>query len=865
MRLLFTRRKAALLCPLLFATLELSGQVTSPAFLPPKDVALLAHAQPVIRVDDLTGDGRLDIVVLDPEGHSVHVEVQHTDGSFSAAASLATQAFDLDVAAVTDPDREDVVLFLTGGPQLLRVLENGSLEPGPAPASPFPFEKSTPRSLVDLGREGRKAVVAFLDGALWGFSPSATGSLEPTQMMPVDLGNAAGAVLIAGDFNGDGVDDVLATAENYPYHQPPSTILWGDGHGGFSTARGPWFASIKSVAVADFDQDGKADFVYSARMSTALSSAIVSGMARGDSTAGLVVSTLSLTSTPSDAVMAADFDGDGRPDVAVSRDGGTAVYLNQGTSPFLQGRTVVSDSTWRALAVGDIDGDGYPDFIGTSGAHLQVARNISSSSLSDLWVPVVLSASGANGARYETELTIDNDVVFGAKDLRLRYFPEGDGGGGTALLTLPAGGRQVLRPALEDLAALGIPVQPGDQRGALAIEAVDGAWWNISVTARVTSPVAGGNAGVSFPGVPRGGGFDSEAIVGWLRETAEDRSNVAVLNMGGEKEGDVTLRLTVVSTDPAAPGTFGLPQITLRPSQSAQIDRILRQAGNARSGWVRIERTAGKAPFFAYGVVNDEGTSDGSFVKAFDPKRRAASRFTLPAVVETIRYSSDLIVTNTTMEGRSVSFRFVSEALATSDHSARFRLDVPAQGQVFLADLVESLRQQGVEGIGPRGVDYVGALFAEVEGEPTAGLFLGVRTSARKPEGRYGVFYEAVPEDELATRTCRIPAVREDGSVRTNIAIVNAGENRNSFRILVTDPSRRVTGITEKLVSVEPGGWLQIPAILSTLGTELTEARVSITAVESNARFLAYGVTNDGATPGSGTDDPAYLQMTQVQ
>ena len=36
--------------------------------------------------------------------------------------------------------------------------------------------------------------------------------------------------------------------------------------------------------------------------------------------------------------------------------------------------------------------------------------------------------------------------------------------------------------------------------------------------------------------------------------------------------------------------------------------------GGNRQGYVKVERVEGRAPFYAYGVINDQANSDGSFV-----------------------------------------------------------------------------------------------------------------------------------------------------------------------------------------------------------------------------------------------------------
>lgn len=209
---------------------------------------------------------------------------------------------------------------------------------------------------------------------------------------------------------------------------------------------------------------------------------------------------------------------------------------------------------------------------------------------------------------------------------------------------------------------------------------------------------------------------------------------------------------------------------------------------------------------------------------------------------------------------RTLSFRLVSESLTTEDRTARFSLEVPAFGQLFLPNLVEELRRRGVTGLPARGGEVVGALFAEVEGEPSSGLFLGARTSAVKPEGRYGIFYEAISTEEPARYGATVPAARQDGSVRTNVAIVNLENEEVEFRVSARDPANGgYTAGETRTVTVGPRRWVQIDAVLDALGSGLSRGRVVVAPTGRSARFLAYGITNEGARPGEGSDDGTFV------
>jgi hypothetical protein len=297
---------------------------------------------------------------------------------------------------------------------------------------------------------------------------------------------------------------------------------------------------------------------------------------------------------------------------------------------------------------------------------------------------------------------------------------------------------------------------------------------------------------------------------------------------------------------------------------------VLREVGLANA-WARVERVEGTAPFFAYGVVNDEATGDGSFVRAI-PAGRTTRGLTIPAVVESERYESDLVLTNSSPDVRHVWLTYLADAMAgfspadaVAPSSTTFELVVPARGQLYLRGVVEELRRRGIPGIVPKGPAFVGALFAEATargpqyglpgfGDPVPDLFIGVRT---RTVGGFGIFYEGVPTERLGrTEPSTIPGVRQDTSARTNIGIVNLGF-RGDFTVRALDPA---TGnvVAERTVTVNRLGWAQVDSILA--GTGVEAGCVRVIPPPGDAPFLAYGITNDGAAPGFGTGDGAFLE-----
>ena len=60
-----------------------------------------------------------------------------------------------------------------------------------------------------------------------------------------------------------------------------------------------------------------------------------------------------------------------------------------------------------------------------------------------------------------------------------------------------------------------------------------------------------------------------------------------------------------------------LEDVTLEPGEFHQYSGllgVLESVEGNRQGYVKVERVEGTAPFYAYGVINDQANSDGSFV-----------------------------------------------------------------------------------------------------------------------------------------------------------------------------------------------------------------------------------------------------------
>ena len=229
--------------------------------------------------------------------------------------------------------------------------------------------------------------------------------------------------------------------------------------------------------------------------------------------------------------------------------------------------------------------------------------------LSRSFVPVLLTAEGRRASFFTSELTLTNR---GSREARLDYTYRAHAGRGSGTASdLLAPGEQKIEPdALGYLQGLGIPIPAsGNRIGTLAVEAL--ATEEVGVLVRTTTLVPQGRAGLAYPGIANGDGFEEPVYLCGLRQNTRDRSNVAFQNMGSSDEGPITLRTTVFSGDAADSNPRVLEDVTLHPGGFYQYSGLL---GTVANGYVRVERVDGKAPFYAYGVINDQANSDGSFV-----------------------------------------------------------------------------------------------------------------------------------------------------------------------------------------------------------------------------------------------------------
>jgi len=175
---------------------------------------------------------------------------------------------------------------------------------------------------------------------------------------PQTVSSANAAAVAVGDFNGDGVAD-LAIA---PSAGNELNVLLGMGSGTFSSpavygAVLPGASIWNSVAVGDFNGDGKPDIVVGLAGENAVS--VFLGNGDGTFQAGVHFP----VAAPPYAVIVADFNGDGIPDIATANAGSSdvSILLGNGDGTFQTALSYTALGGSASLVAGDVNGDGHPD------------------------------------------------------------------------------------------------------------------------------------------------------------------------------------------------------------------------------------------------------------------------------------------------------------------------------------------------------------------------------------------------------------------------------------------------------------------------------------------------------------------------
>jgi hypothetical protein len=360
-----------------------------------------------IAVGDFNGDGKLDLAVANSGSNSVSILAGNGDGTFGAKT---------DIALLVTPDALTVGDFNGDG--------KADLALGTATA--------TTADLTMLLGNG--------DGTFQAPVSTVTATVTP----PASSTFTGGAVSIqSADFNGDGHPDLVVlnnlntftrigvrfVTEFTNFNTGTASVLLGNGDGTFQAARNfNTGVSPTSLAVGDFNGDGRSDFAVSNLISGSLS--VFSNSNGGN----FSTSTISLGANNAGPVAAGDFNGDGITDLF-----STGRVYDGHAATGLQLATTYALGLGSPLAA-DLNGDGHTDLLGTVGNAVQPWLNNGNGTFP---TPSFISSAGVtfssqasadfNGDGIPDLVTSAGQVELGLSDGRFGdvstlQFPIGPGG-----------------------------------------------------------------------------------------------------------------------------------------------------------------------------------------------------------------------------------------------------------------------------------------------------------------------------------------------------------------------------------------------------------------------------------------------------
>jgi hypothetical protein len=337
------------------------------------DYSVGAGSYPMsITAADFNNDGVPDLATANQNNGTISILLGRGDGTFAASVNypylpgttttiLSVLAADFDGdhnadLAVIDPFNSNLSILFGKG--------DGTFQ---APVSnPVGFNPVA-GAVADLNRDGLPDLVVANsnDGTVSVLLNKGNGTFQNH----VDYATAGANFVAIGDFNRDGLMDVAATNGAYP--SGVVTVLLGNPDGTFartmsySTTSASFLAS--GIAALSLAGNGKLDLITSNAGVSNLGGYVGQiSVLRGNGDGTFQ----SPTSFPGGGgyMAVADFNGDGKPDLAMPGPGnenllGTsvAVFLGNGDGSFQAGTDFATPTGPFAVAAGDFNGDGKTD------------------------------------------------------------------------------------------------------------------------------------------------------------------------------------------------------------------------------------------------------------------------------------------------------------------------------------------------------------------------------------------------------------------------------------------------------------------------------------------------------------------------
>ncbi|MER5417100.1 transglycosylase family protein [Streptomyces virginiae] len=234
------------------------------------------------------------------------------------------------------------------------------------------FGGGTYASRADLATKKQQILIAEKvlavqgQGAWPNCGPAANLGADRSDPYPATPDPQPTARTVAGDFNGDGKQDIAGIDGNNNMK-----LYTGDGAGhvsGGSNMLGStgWWAGFKSIAAGDFNADGKQDI---AGIDGNNNMKLYTGDGAGHVSGGSDMLGSTGWWAGFKSIAAGDFNGDGKQDIAgIDANNNLKLYTGDGAGHVSGGSNMLGDNgLWvgfKSIAAGDFNGDGKQDIAG---------------------------------------------------------------------------------------------------------------------------------------------------------------------------------------------------------------------------------------------------------------------------------------------------------------------------------------------------------------------------------------------------------------------------------------------------------------------------------------------------------------------
>lgn len=314
-----------------------------------------------IYTGDFNGDGRADVATINGTSSDVSVYLRNPGGGFAQApgspfaggpgnGSAAVADFDGNglTDIITTNFVESTVSVLLAQPGGGFALQNGTrtqLSGGPQAAAPGDFNgDGRPDYVLSLYNAN---VIAVMINTGTGFTEQSA-----------QAGNGQPSTPTVADFDGDGRLDYAAINQQ----GQSVTVVRQTGPGQFTPeATITLFTPLGGIASGDFNGDGRPDLAVTRNVNPGTVTILLRN-ASNDGFTQAAYGPVAVSATPLN-ITTADFNVDGRPDLALTAASGAVNVLENTGNGFAVTAIPMSATAQSGIATADFDRDGRPDIV----------------------------------------------------------------------------------------------------------------------------------------------------------------------------------------------------------------------------------------------------------------------------------------------------------------------------------------------------------------------------------------------------------------------------------------------------------------------------------------------------------------------